>query len=54
MEAIEINISASSVQERMDVAAALVRNGYRVCTQVRKVGSAKKTVLVVDEPEKET
>ena len=53
MAAIEINVSASSVQERCDMAAALVRNGSRVCSVVKTIGGKKRTILVVDQPEKE-
>lgn len=53
MQPIEINVSASSVQERCDMAAALVRNGYRVCSVVKTIGGKKKTILVVDQPEDE-
>ncbi len=53
MKPIELNIF-SSVQERMEVAKILVRNGYRVCQLAKKVGNAKKTVLVVDDPESRT
>ena len=53
MNPMEINVSASSVQERCDMAAALVRNGYRVCSVVKTIGGKKKTILVVDQPEDE-
>lgn len=52
MQAMELMIT-SSVQERIDVAAILVKNGYRVCQQTRKVSGKSKTVLIVDKPEKE-
>ena len=52
MQPIEINVSACSVQERADIAAAMVRNGYRVCLAVKKDGNVKKTFLVLDMPEK--
>ena len=48
MMKMEINVSQSSVQERCDMAAQLVRNGYRVCLAVRTVGGKKKTFLLVD------
>lgn len=51
MQPIEINVSASSVQERAEIAAAMVRNGYRVCLVVKKTGSVKKTVMVLDKPD---
>jgi len=51
MQPIEINVSASSVQERAEIAAAMVRNGYRVCLLVKKIGSVKKTVMILDKPE---
>ena len=50
MQTIELAIT-SSVQERMEVAKILVRNGYRVCQVTRKAGSAKKTILLADKPE---
>lgn len=48
MALIEINVSASSVQERLDLSAALVRNGYRVVLVVKSDGKKKRTVLVAD------
>lgn len=51
MQPIEINVSACSVQERAEIAAAMVRNGYRVCLAVKKDGNVKKTFLVLDKPE---
>ena len=52
MNDIELNVSACSVQERAEIAAAMVRNGYRVCLAVKKDGNVKKTFLVLDKPEK--
>lgn len=41
----------SSVQDRVDVAAILIKNGYRVCQKVVKTNGKSKTVLVVDREE---
>lgn len=50
MKSIELIIT-SSVNDRMEAAKILVRNGYRVCVVTRKIGSARKPVLVIDKPE---
>lgn len=50
MQPIELTIT-SSVQDRVDVAAILVKNGYRVCQKTVKVAGKSKTVLVVDREE---
>lgn len=47
MQPIELMIT-SSVQDRVDVAAILIKNGYRVCQKVVKANGKSKTVLVVD------
>ena len=51
MNPMEINVSASSVQERLDMPAALVRNGYRVVLVVKSDGKKKRTVLIADRME---
>ena len=52
MKPVELIIT-SSVNDRMEAAKILVRNGYRVCCANRKIGSAKKPVLVIDKPDSE-
>lgn len=47
MQPIELMIT-SSVQDRVEVAAILIKNGYRVCQKTVKVNGKSKTVLVVD------
>lgn len=47
----ELNVSQSTVQERLDMSAALVRNGYRVVLVVKSDGKKKRTVLVADRME---
>lgn len=47
MQTMELMIT-SSVQDRVDVAAILIKNGYRVCQKAVKVNGKSKTVLVVD------
>ena len=53
MTQMEINVSQCNVQERCDIAAQLVRNGYRVSLAVRTVGGKKKTFLVIDQLQEE-
>lgn len=48
MHPIELTIT-SSVQDRVDVAAILIKNGYRVCQKTVKVNGKSKTILVVDQ-----
>lgn len=50
MQSMELMIT-SSVQDRADVAALLIMNGYRVCQKTVKVNGKSKTVLVVDREE---
>lgn len=50
MQSMELMIT-SSVQDRVDVGAILIKNGYRVCQKVVKVGGKSKTVLVIDREE---
>lgn len=50
MQSMELMIT-SSVQDRVDVAAILIKNGYRVCQKTVKVNGKSKTVLVVDQNE---
>ena len=53
MQPIELTIT-SSVKDRVEVAAILVKNGYRVWTESRKgSGSARVTLLCADKPGKE-
>ncbi len=52
MKPIELEIK-SCIDDRLDVARILVKNGYRVWTETRKsTGSARVTVLIVDKPER--
>lgn len=52
MQPMELMIT-TSVQDRVDVAAVLIKNGYRVCQKTVKLNGKSKTVLVVDAPEVE-
>lgn len=47
MQSMELMIT-SSVQDRIDVAAVLIKNGYRVYQKAVKVNGKRKTVLVID------
>ena len=50
MQPIELTIT-SSVQDRVDVAAILIKNGYRVVQKTCKANGKGRTVLVVDREE---
>lgn len=50
MQPIELTIT-SSVQDRVDVAAILIKNGYRVCQKTCKSNGKSRTVLVIDKVE---
>lgn len=52
MQPIELTIT-SSVQDRVEVEAILVKNGYRVCQKTCKVNGKSRNVLVIDKVEKE-
>lgn len=46
-----VELTIANPEDRAEVAKYLVKNGYRVCEIVRKIGSARKKILLVDRPE---
>lgn len=49
-----IELTIANPDDRAEVSKYLIKNGYRVCEIVKKIGSARKKILLVDRPEEKS